>query len=604
KPLLDVSRAEIKADLVQSGTGFTQAYKGSGVIVGVVDSGIDEVHSDFKTSAGLSRIRYLWDMSGSGNAPSGYGYGREYTKAQIDAGQCSQIDDNGHGTHVAGTAAGNGRAKTGYIGIAPEADIVFVKGFRAGSQGFQDNDVINGCSYIFQKAQALGKPAVINLSLGGHFGPHDGTSLYEQALSNLTGQGKIIVAAAGNEGSNLIHLTYSTSGSSYANAPETVLNITSGATVVYIDMWYPSSRNISVGMAGYNKSTGAGLFATPSVSPGNTLQNYSTGYGTVSIDASQTSNTNGAKRVFVILQGASLSGITWTFYTFGSGALDAWVAVGGGFTTNSGGLVRPGDNDKSIGMPATSQKVICVGSYTTKKQWVAADGNPYGVQSLVIGDISYFSSRGPTRDGRIKPDITAPGQYIGAALSTDAAVTHIPANQRLQGGKMAVMQGTSMAAPHVTGTLALLLGYYPGLDYATALNILKTTTKKDAYTGNTQNNTWGSGKLNANAAMHALITSDVENPDDPKPSEFALAQNYPNPFNPVTTISYAIPTGSFVKLKVYDLLGREVSTLVNDRRPAGRYDVSFDAKSLSSGIYFYRLTAGSFAESKKMLLVK
>ncbi len=89
-----------------------------------------------------------------------------------------------------------------------------------------------------------------------------------------------------------------------------------------------------------------------------------------------------------------------------------------------------------------------------------------------------------------------------------------------------------------------------------------------------------------------------------RPTEFALDQNYPNPFNPSTVISYQLPTSSDVKLVVYDMLGRELSTLVNTRQTAGRYQATFNAAGLSSGIYFYRLQAGTFTETRKMMLVK
>jgi hypothetical protein len=95
------------------------------------------------------------------------------------------------------------------------------------------------------------------------------------------------------------------------------------------------------------------------------------------------------------------------------------------------------------------------------------------------------------------------------------------------------------------------------------------------------------------------------------PSEFMLSQNYPNPFNPNTTIKYTIPNvslsgveGSKVQLKVYDVLGNEIATLVNEYKPAGTYEVEFDASNLSSGIYFYKLQAGNFVETKKMILLK
>jgi hypothetical protein len=89
-----------------------------------------------------------------------------------------------------------------------------------------------------------------------------------------------------------------------------------------------------------------------------------------------------------------------------------------------------------------------------------------------------------------------------------------------------------------------------------------------------------------------------------KPTTFELAQNYPNPFNPATTINYQLPTNALVTLKVYDVIGREVATLVNARQEAGRYTVNFNASTLASGVYFYRLQAGSFVETKKMMLVK
>jgi hypothetical protein len=102
-----------------------------------------------------------------------------------------------------------------------------------------------------------------------------------------------------------------------------------------------------------------------------------------------------------------------------------------------------------------------------------------------------------------------------------------------------------------------------------------------------------------------------EDPISQLPIDFRLEQNYPNPFNPVTTIKYSIPNvtlsgveGSQVKLKIYDVLGNEVATLVNEFRNAGSYEIDFNASSLSSGIYFYRLQTGSFVQTKKMVIIK
>jgi hypothetical protein len=92
--------------------------------------------------------------------------------------------------------------------------------------------------------------------------------------------------------------------------------------------------------------------------------------------------------------------------------------------------------------------------------------------------------------------------------------------------------------------------------------------------------------------------------DEVLPKEFSLEQNYPNPFNPSTSIQYAISSGQFITLKVYDVLGNEVSVLVNEYRTTGSYEVNFDASKLSSGVYYYQLRAGSLVQTKKMILVK
>ena len=100
------------------------------------------------------------------------------------------------------------------------------------------------------------------------------------------------------------------------------------------------------------------------------------------------------------------------------------------------------------------------------------------------------------------------------------------------------------------------------------------------------------------------VVTEVTNPQDLLPVIFELFQNYPNPFNPSTTINFVIPKSSFVNLKVYDVLGNEVATLVNEEKPLGTYQLNFDASSLASGIYFYKIQAGSFVQTKKMILLK
>jgi subtilisin family serine protease len=643
RPLLEVSYKEIGADAVHAGNGLPRGYKGKDVVVGVVDTGIDWKHQDFKTSAGESRIQYLWDMSGTSNPPAGYTFGREYTKAQIDAGQCQEIDGNGgggHGTHVAGIAAGNGRTQTGYTGMAPEADIIFVKGMRDHDSegGFDDSDIVDGCAYIFSKAQAMGKPAVINLSLGGHFGPHDGTSLFEQALSNLTGPGRIIVAAAGNEGGDFIHLSYTTGGAGLSETRETLWALESEASISVAEMWYDSG-NISVGLAAYDTSSFDLLGFTLPIAPGQKVDSLAftvsgKTYGIVWIDATTISDpNNGAHSVFLTIDSNErqfqIDEVIWSLYTFGSGTFDAWIPIGGIFLPLSfpSGNVFPGDTLKTVGSPATAHKVIAVGSYVTKNQWVDIDGvTRLQFGSPTIGQISGFSSVGPSRDNRLKPDLAAPGEAVLSALSGDLTIgTGVERENILSGGGYQKQQGTSMASPHAAGTVALLLERNAALDYDGVASILRGTARQDGVTGSSPNNTWGHGRLNALAAVQTVTTGVASGPRS-VPANFLLAQNYPNPLrsearapaigggNPETAIRYALPNYGRVSLAVFDLTGRRVALLESGAKTAGHHLVRWDGRDsegnlVPSGIYFYRLEAATAngamtTLTKKLAVVK
>jgi minor extracellular serine protease Vpr len=515
KTQLDVSRAATKADLVQAGTGVT-ARTGAGVVVGIVDSGIDYTRPDFITSGGSTRIRSIWDISGvaaGGNA-------RICTSAEINAATCAERDLNGHGTHVAGISAGGGRTQAGFVGMAPGADIIAAKATRAtdASGSFPNDDVVAAISYIFQQAQALGKPAVVNLSLGATASrPLDGTSNYEQAISNLTGPGKIVVAAAGNDGSTPIHLSYGVQGSSYADSLETPWVPASDNSSGHAYLWY-GTGSISVGIAVRTTSTqDTGVLISAPIGPGQStaVLDLTDGAGTVlahyQIDASTTSYpSNGAHYVSVMLQ--PVESRYFSLYTLGSGTFDAW-ANNMTFGTRTDTYWMPGDWQKTIGSPGTATKVITVGAYTTKKQWTDINATTWTITSSwcgssftdTLGDIACFSSRGPTRDGRTKPDITAPGHRIASDLSVDSLPNHL-ARDQMQGGKLLMESGTSQATPHITGIVALMLQSSPLLTYDTALQALQNTATKDSFTGTGANNTWGAGKVNALEVVQAVTT--------------------------------------------------------------------------------------------------
>ncbi len=635
---MNAGRVDIRADRVHNGIDLPGQYRGENVIVGVIDSGIDFTHPDFSDEDG-TRILYLLEYTDNGQ--------NEWTKEQIDSepDSVTQRDDDegfGHGTHVTGIAAGGGKHNEDFSGIAPNSDIIFVKGMING--GFSDADVVAGCFYIFQKAGELEKPAVINLSLGSNWGPLDGTSLYEQALSSLTGPGRIIVTAAGNEGFMNIH------AGAQLNPQERhgTLLIADNPDQALINMWFPTwvsdddtltnisqvaigaftvDANNNLVYLGNTDFVAAGSFMglTPFVAGGDTV-------GTVIIDArtlSDPRNFDGNIQFGIfgdLNNNIDIRDVIWLILydtpEDGGGWFDMWT-VGGEFLHYTVGLQNiteiPGDTDLTVVTPASALLTIAVASYVTKNEWVDVDSvqrqwlNPHPNripnQTVVpdIGQRSYFSSKGPTRDRRrFVPEIAAPGELIFSAFSS-----HLTAGvgyQRellLQGDRYLGMQGTSMAAPHVTGIIALMLQVDPMLTYESVVAILQETARVDVWTGAVPNFEFGGGKVDAFAAINRVITT-TSTPADSRtvPISVMLEQNFPNPFNPVTTIRYGIPNDGNVKLAIYNVLGQLIEMKVNEYQTAGFYDIEFDASHLPSGIYFYRFESGGYIKTKKLTLVK
>jgi subtilisin family serine protease len=488
---LDVSVPEIKANLVQTGS---PAYKGGGVIVGIIDSGVDYTHQCFRKSDGTSRILFMWDQaltpSGSESSPQGYTYGVEYSKANIDAALATanplnlvrhQDSNPGHGTHVAGIAAGNGSvAGNGkpaftFVGVAPEADIILVANLSDTADFGDSAATLDAAKYIFDKADSLKKPVVINLSQGDNMGPHDGTSLLERGIDNLLGgPGRVFVKSAGNAGADNIHA----SGSVAAGGSEQVqfavpANDTSPET---IDIWYygPDRFGITITTPGGNTSA--------VVNPGDPTTPINLPNGNRLLIVSRLNDPNNHdNRIYIQLSrgtSATIQQGNWFFTLRGTtmvdGRFDAWIERGkviASFTD------AHQNNARTISVPGTSREVIAIGSYITK--------------TGSIGSISAFSSRGPTRDGRQKPDIVAPGEWIMSARAVNVSGT----------GQYQLMRGTSMATPHVTGLVALILQKDKTLTNQQIKNGLKSTARSDSTTGTVPNNTWGQGRINARAAV-------------------------------------------------------------------------------------------------------
>ena len=531
----DSSMRAIKADRVRHWNGSAWAgTAGHGVIVGIYDTGIDFFHEDFRDASGKTRILAIWDQT----------TGRICTQADIQAAidgnpaACPQRDLNGHGTHVTGTAAGDGSA-TGtrgtalqYAGVAPAADLIVVKG---GNDSFSEHGIFQGVAWIAEQARALGKPAVVNLSLGGDHGAHDGTGYLEQMLDSLSGPGFIVVVAAGNSGANnnttapdpdrlLIHGVAhpaTTPSATFTFAiPAHVPNVGSCNDSTVIGLWYEAADRLEITVS---RPDGSSLTA----GPGEHRENDSP-TGRIEIDngSGGVKPENGAYEARITISDCGASGSpasgTWTLrveaLTAASGKpYHLWI-----YTSEHGNASAYGqvgfDNAYLVGTPGSAKRVITVGAFVSRHCWPTVDrSSPTGQYCWAareqLGDIAVFSSGGPTRDGRLKPEIAAPGRTIVSALSRHA--NDAPIQLIAPDSVHVAFQGTSMAAPHVTGAIALMLQYAPNLTPEEVKAHLAATAVQDAftrhaYTGEPDgvpNNQWGYGKLDVEALIRAVAST-------------------------------------------------------------------------------------------------
>jgi len=628
KPQLDQVRNFTLTNYVHQGYQLPESYTGKNVIVGVIDRGFDFTHPVFwDTTYTRYRIQRLWDMGKNiGNPPGGYQYGTEVLGGSNIRNWLYDVQNETHGTHVAGIAAGgfSGNPVHRYKGIAPECELVII------STGGYDSQFIDGINYVFNYATTVNRPAVVNLSWGAHIGPHDGTSLFDKAIDNLVGPGKIVVGAAGNEGGDSIHLskTFTSTDTllySFVEFPY-LSGQTDGRAI--IDVWGAPNTSFRVFAAVYNINKNSFEDYTSFIS-----SNYNSVYVDTLYDKDpffpdrcivkiiptsrswlnnkpniliyfdNTDQDNSYKYVLIGVIGRNTSVHAWTSKS-SPDSLAIFVSKGYGYP------VKSGNTDYTVGeIGGTGKNIISVGAFTTKNTYTDfAGGTQYIPFYASIGAIAPFSSKGPTVDGRIKPDISAPGNVVVSSVSRFDSHYNSNSKEVVSGLTdrtntwwFATMQGTSMSAPVVTGIIALMLQASPRFSPSQIKQIFQTSAITDNYTGITPNNAWGWGKVNAYAALRKIVVAVAEGK---MPKSYSLYQNYPNPFNPKTTIEFETPERTNVTLVVYDVLGREIEKLVQKELEPGRYKVNFDAKGLPGGVYFYTLKTSKSAQTKKMLLIK
>ena len=494
---------------------------GTGVLIGIVDSGIDLAHPDFKNEDGTTRLVSVWDQTVSGTPPSGYTYGTEWSHAQLQAGQSTETDTDGHGTHVLGilggdgSATGNGQPAFRYVGVAPGADLCVVK------TDFGTTSIIDGVAYIFQTAASRGEKAVVNLSLSSQNGPHDGTFGFDTMVNALTGPGKIVVSSAGNKQSDAIH-AQATVGASPVTLTMVVPSYTknTGPANDYLiyDAWYEGLDQMSITVIGPGGST------VGPVAPGTSNTGNNTPDGYIGIYNGISTPTNGDHEIYIELYDNQANRApapgTWQFVLTpisiqSTGRFDIWLYQNTlGPSASIPQWVQGLAPNTVVGTPASADSVVAVAAHTTKSCWIGSDGIGYcWSPTPTVGSIAPFSSTGPRRDGVLKPDISAPGFGVTSAKSASMSPAPNPALVMLDNQHL-IEAGTSMSSPVVAGTIALLLAQ-PDWSNAPPSAIkarLQATARADAFTGALPNPTWGAGKLNAAAALAPLVALHVLHP--------------------------------------------------------------------------------------------
>lgn len=516
---------------------------GKDVVVGVVDAGIDFSHPTFRTADGSQlRIKAVWDWldftdGGSPVVVDTLMIGRQYIGEEEILAKMYSADSYirdlaGHGTHTAATAAGsgfNGTEVSPYSGMAPEADLCMVS-VAAGNNSqvvpedkkylFTTATDDLAFKYIFDYAESVGKPCVINYSMGS---PEDlyQSKIFNDAISKLVGPGKILCSTAGNEArkGNYIFKGLGVEkkgafllGSSTFNAwllsstEYPVVNLTFyPKNEEKIEWTYDTERLREYTDDSYSDTLqidGRNIYLDIYAYPSWVDENH---IATDIVISTEDSNVIGtALPVALTLTGASNE--IEAFAQFGSFKKDERDASLGDF-----------DNTHCLNLPGSCDDVICVGSVSYRKDFLNYQGETAGSSSQTGGVRTDFSSIGPNKRGAIKPEVMAPGQNIISAMNSSFyenlseedglqkyVVDKFESNGRTYGWY--VNSGTSQAAPVVTGVVALWLQENPTLTPDQVREVIMNTSTHTVSGIAYPNNEYGYGLINAEAGVEYIRT--------------------------------------------------------------------------------------------------
>lgn len=515
-PMMNHAKVDTRTDSVHAGLGLPMPFNGEGVLIGITDWGFDYTHPNINRRSN-PRIEKAWDhFKLSGPAPEGFDYGTEYnTDEDIynAKGDTSGLYGYGtHGTHVAGICGGLGTTDGNAVGQAPGAH------YLLGSFYLDEVSWLDQAAWMYRAAKNAGKRLVINGSWGMYtFSTLDGTSLVSQAINSYSDSGVVFVTSGGNNGDAKYHIQHVFGREDTIASIATYLSSGIGQGLIY---WgEPGNGNqFAAAFALLNRNTGE-ISYSPFYSTENDIDYLESSLvtkdgDTVDYDIMVEQSNSLDSRPHVLLNVSRNNNYRIMMLCTADSGVKVNVWNVGNVSNNAGNTGNDfegstalncigGDNSYGIGEPGCAEKTITVAAHSA---------DYYYDSTYLYGNIAYFSSYGPTLDGRNKPEISAPGYEVISSISSwrDGGNYQAAYSVRSNGRNYiwSSMSGTSMSSPNVAGIVALMLQANPNLTVDQIREILFSTARNDMYTGalhamDSVSPRWGYGKADALRAVGA-----------------------------------------------------------------------------------------------------